>query len=48
MDAMIEFNCGLAEREDDLIITFGYQDNAAYILRMPINLLDKLEYDNIT
>ena len=48
MEAQVEFNCGLAQKGDDLLITFGYQDNAAYILRMPINLLDKLEYDNIT
>ena len=47
MDAMIEFNCGLAEREDDLIITFGYQDNTAYILSMPKNVLDKIEYEKL-
>lgn len=29
----IEFCCGLAEYGDDLLITFGAQDNAAYILR---------------
>ena len=30
----IEFCCGLAEYKDDFLITFGAQDNAAYILRV--------------
>ena len=47
MDAMIEFNCGLAEQEDNLLITFGYQDNAAYILKMPKVVLDKIEYEKL-
>ena len=47
MDAMIEFNCGLAERDDDLIITFGYQDNAAYILSMPKVVLNEIEYEKL-
>lgn len=44
MDAEIEFGVGLAKKDNDLLITFGYQDNAAYILRIPIKTLDKLEY----
>ena len=47
MDTRIEFNTGLAIKGDDFLITYGYQDNAAYALRMPINLLDKLEWENI-
>ena len=47
MDAMIEFNCGLAEVGDDLLITFGYQDNAAYILKMPKIILNKIEYEKL-
>tara|TARA_R100000657_G_C4681050_1_gene129672 strand:- start:1560 stop:2594 length:1035 start_codon:yes stop_codon:yes gene_type:complete len=47
MDAMIEFNCGLAERDNDLIITFGYQDNAAYILSMPKIVLSEIEYEKL-
>ena len=31
MDTQIEFCCGLLVKGDDLIISFGYQDNAAYI-----------------
>lgn len=33
MDGQIEFCTGIAELGDDFLITFGYQDNAAYILR---------------
>jgi len=47
MDAMIEFNCGLAEVGDDLLITFGFQDNAAYILKMPKIILEKIEYEKL-
>jgi hypothetical protein len=39
MGAKIEFCFGLAEVEDKLLITFGFQDNAAYLLGMPKNLL---------
>lgn len=35
MDAKIEFACGLASYGNDLLITFGFQDNAAYILKCP-------------
>ena len=47
MDTRIEFVCGLAELEDNLLITFGYQDNASYLLKMPKTLLDKLEWEQI-
>ena len=47
MDAMVEFNCGLVELNDDLLITFGYQDNAAYILKMPKIVLEKIEYEEL-
>lgn len=33
MNAQIEFCTGIAEIGNDFLITFGYQDNAAYILR---------------
>jgi hypothetical protein len=32
MGAKIEFACGMAEYNGNVLITFGYQDNAAYIL----------------
>lgn len=37
MGAKIEFACGLALKRDKLLITFGFQDNAAFILECPNN-----------
>ena len=34
MGGEVEFCCGLAEYKGDLLITFGFQDNAAYILKV--------------
>ncbi len=47
MDAQIEFCCGLAKQEEDLLISFGYQDNAAYTLKLPEKVLNKLNYVDI-
>lgn len=35
MEAEIEFAVGMAEYKGNYLITFGYQDNAAYLLRVP-------------
>jgi predicted GH43/DUF377 family glycosyl hydrolase len=35
LNAKIEFACGMAKYKEDYLITFGFQDNAAYILRVP-------------
>ena len=42
MSARIEFVCGMAEYEEDLLITFGFQDNAAYILRTPKSVIEEM------
>lgn len=42
MGAKIEFCCGMAEFNDSLLITFGFQDNAAYLLQMPKTFLGRL------
>ena len=34
MGAKIEFCCGLTPYQDDYLMTFGFQDNAAYLLRV--------------
>lgn len=34
LNADIEFAVGMCEYNDDLLMTFGYQDNAAYLLRV--------------
>lgn len=33
MGAKVEFACGLANYKNDILITFGFQDNAAYVIR---------------
>ena len=40
MGAKIEFCCGLAEFNDNILITFGYQDNAAFIVQAPIDFIN--------
>ena len=42
MAAGVEFSCGLAEYNDNLLITFGYQDNASFLLKMPLNYFKNL------
>jgi hypothetical protein len=34
MEAKIEFCCGLTPYKNDFLLTFGYQDNAAYLLKV--------------
>lgn len=41
MGAKIEFSCGMCEYRGDIIITFGYQDNAAYVLRVPQQFFER-------
>lgn len=36
MNGLVEFSCGMCEyNENDMLITFGFQDNAAFVLRCP-------------
>lgn len=42
MDGEIEFTCGMSLYGKDLLISFGFQDNAAYILRIPENMIDEI------
>ena len=44
MAAQIEFNTGLAIKDDNFLITFGYQDNSAFVLRMNKDTLNKLTW----
>jgi predicted GH43/DUF377 family glycosyl hydrolase len=39
---MIEFSCGMAEYKDNILVTFGYEDNAAYLLTIPKEYFLKL------
>jgi hypothetical protein len=39
MSGHVEFCIGLARQNNDLLITFGFQDNAAYLLKFPEKLI---------
>jgi SAM-dependent methyltransferase len=41
MDGAIEFACGLCIYKGDLLISFGFQDNAAFILQIPEKIIDE-------
>jgi hypothetical protein len=42
LDARVEFVAGAAVHNGDLLITFGFQDNAAFILRTPKAVVEDL------
>lgn len=42
MRGKIEFCCGMASYKDSFLITFGFQDNSAYLFKMPKDFFDKL------
>jgi hypothetical protein len=42
LENQIEFACGMSKYENDYLITFGVQDNAAYILRVPGFLMEEM------
>lgn len=41
LSGKVEFCCGLVEYKDSYLITFGFMDNAAYILRAPKTALEE-------
>jgi hypothetical protein len=41
LEGQIEFCCGMAKYQEDYLLTFGFQDNAAYILRVPGHLMEE-------
>jgi hypothetical protein len=41
MDGEIEFSCGLVDKGDSYLISFGFQDNAAYLLSVPKNVVEE-------
>jgi hypothetical protein len=45
MGAKIEFSCGMTKYKNDYLITFGFQDNSAYLLRIPEELLDQFIFN---
>ena len=45
MSGHVEFCVGLAPKGNDFLMTFGFQDNAAYILKFPQNLIERFIND---
>jgi len=41
MDNLVEFCCGMAVVNDDVLISFGVQDNAAYVVKLPIEAFNR-------
>lgn len=42
MDGRIEFACGMTEYNDQILITFGFQDNASFLLAINKSTIDEL------
>jgi len=42
MDGHVEFATGLAFHEGNFLLTFGFQDNAAYVLKIPQKVIDDI------
>ena len=42
LDARIEFCVGAAKLGEDLLLSFGFQDNAAFVLRVPKSVVEDL------
>lgn len=47
MNANIEFCCGMAVKGENVYISFGYQDNAAFILKTTLDVIERFIDDNI-
>lgn len=46
MNGHVEFAVGMCQKQNVIYITFGFQDNAAYILKMPIETMVAFINDN--
>jgi prolyl 4-hydroxylase len=46
MDGHVEFCVGLSELNDNFLITFGFQDNAAFLLSTPKYIIKDFLYEN--
>ena len=44
MDAHVEFCTGMCYYKGDLLMTFGFQDNAAYLLRVSPKVVEEFIY----
>ena len=44
LEGKIEFACGLAKRNEEVYITFGFQDNAAYVVKTDVKTIKDFIY----
>jgi hypothetical protein len=42
MEGELEFCCGAAIKDNDILLTYGFQDNSAFILKMSLDVVDEL------
>jgi hypothetical protein len=42
LDARVEFAAGATTQDDNLLISFGFQDNAAFVLKVPNNVVEDM------
>lgn len=47
LEAEVEFAVGMCEYGDDYLMTFGFQDNAAYLLRISQDFVKKYIFDDV-
>lgn len=47
LNANIEFAVGMCEYKNDFLMTFGFQDNGAYLLRVSKDFVNKFIFDNV-
>jgi hypothetical protein len=48
LDARVEFCVGAAQQGEDLLLSFGFQDNAAFVLRVPKLVVEDLLKECLT
>jgi len=48
LDARVEFAAGAAVYKNDLLISFGFQDNAAFVLKVPNTLVEEMIKDALS
>ena len=47
MTAKVEFCTGLERYKDDILMTFGFQDNCSYIIRINRDKLEECIYNKL-
>ena len=48
LDGRVEFCVGMAEFQGDVLISFGFQDNAAFVLRTPRAVIEDMILEALT